>query len=354
MLSEKEVDTLYAYVMDERNKDEIMAWLKRQWDASPQQAENVPSEALFVAIKKEIEMTAGKRQRIPHRRILKWNTVLRYAAVFAAAFGVSRLIPANVEQTPAPLAAQETSGYNEVLVPYGSKTVVVLPDSTRVRLNAGARLKYPAHFSGDTREVFLQGEGFFDVAKDTERPFFVNTNGMHVKVLGTKFNLMANADDNKIEATLMEGSIEVLGLKDDQTSSNLILKPGQKITLQKEQEEYRIVDSAADDVLLIPKEIDGKVKITSASLTEKNTELSIAWTQDKLIFVKERFEDVKTKIERWYGVRIEVTDTEILNYRFTGTFDKQTLEQAMMAFGKAASCNFKINQNKVTVSKIKI
>lgn len=282
----------------------------------------------------------------------KWTMFFRYAAVFVIAFGISWAVQKKTASSVEhPVVAVMPLQYNEILVPYGSKTKVKLPDSSTVWLNAGARLKFPAHFDGNLREVYLQGEGFFDVTKDSLHPFIVNSNGVNIKVHGTKFNLMANADDNIIETTLVEGAIEILGLKDVDNQSNMILKPGQKLTISKVNDQYKI-HSIHEAGLSMPGEDTTSVKIKSANLLEKaNVELATAWTENKLVFVKERFGDVKTKLERWYGVIIDVKDPEILDYRFTGSFEKQTFEQAMSALSKAASCKFKVDKNSVVVTK---
>ena len=207
------------------------------------------------------------------------------------------------------------------------------------------------HFDDNQRIVYLQGEGFFDVTKDNKQPFFVNSNGLNIKVLGTKFNLMANADDRIIETTLVEGSIEILGVMDVNKQSNLVLLPGQKLTLHKENNQYEI-NNIQETGLIIPEETNNPVKIESADLIKQvNVEIVTAWTENKLVFFRERFSDVKIKLERWYGVTIDVKNPEILDYRFTGTFEKQTFEQAMNAFSKAASCKFLIDKNHVIVSK---
>jgi ferric-dicitrate binding protein FerR (iron transport regulator) len=162
---------------------------------------------------------------------------------------------------------------------------------------------------------------------------------------------MANADDQIIETTLVEGSIEILGVKGDDKRNNLVLQPGQKLTLHKENDQYT-VKNVQEAGLTIPEQTIKPVKIESADLLKKaNVELATAWTENKMVFYRERFGDVKTKLERWYGVTIEVKDPDILNYRFTGTFEKQTFEQAMNALSEAASCKFKIDKNHVIVSK---
>ena len=352
-LSPIEKGELYQCVMDDRHKEEVMTWLQQQWSQEIHASGETSNEAMFVKIKERIAMELSVRPpqglKIPINQ--KWKTLLRYAAVFVIAFGLSWWIQkAMIQPVDVGAVAVTSPQYNEILVPYGSKSKVILPDSSTVWLNSGARLKYPSHFDNNQREVFLQGEGFFDVTHDDQHPFVVKSNGVNIKVLGTKFNLMANADDHIIETTLVEGTIEILGLKDTDRQNNLVLKSGQKLTLRKENNQYK-VHTIQEAGLSIPEETAKPVKIKSADVLEKaNVEIATAWTENKLVFVKERFGDVKTKLERWYGVTIEVKDPEILDYRFTGTFEKQTFEQAMNALSKAASCKFKMNKNHVIIS----
>ena len=360
MLTPEEKRDLYRYIIDDRHKAEIVDWLQQQWCQKPQQQGEVASEAMFANIKKkiEVEQTAiqspGRilsNRRKTKNEYQKLKIFFRYAAIFVIAFGLSWVIQNMSTTDKDPVIADTYPQYNEILVPYGSKAKVMLPDSSSVWLNAGARLKYPANFTGSWREVFLQGEAFFDITKDSQHPFVVNSNGLNIKVLGTKFNLMANADDNIIETTLVEGTIELLGLKGVDKQSNMVLQSGQKLTLRKEKDQY-LIHNIEEAGLSMPEATTEPVKIKAANLSENvNVELTTAWTENKLVFVKERFGDVKTKLERWYGLTIEVKDPEILDYHFTGTFEKQTFEQAMNALSKAASCNFKIDKNHVTVSK---
>jgi len=344
-LTPKEKGMLYSYLKDESHKDEIVGWLQEQWTEGLWQANSeATGEAMMARIKADMEKHTKKTHRI--------SLFLRYAAIFVIGFGLSWVIQKMAgNASEAPVVAELSPQYNEIVVPYGSKTKVKLPDSSTVWLNSGARLKYPAHFDGDSREVFLQGEGFFDVTKDSEHPFLVNSNGLNIKVIGTRFNLMANAGDDIIETTLVEGSIEILGWTGDDRRNNLILQPGQKLTLHKVGDQYE-VKNLQEAGLTIPEETLRPVKIESASLLKKaSVETVTAWTENRMVFHRERFGDVKTKLERWYGVTIEVKDPEILDYRFTGTFEKQTFEQAMNALSKAASCRFRIDNNHVTVSK---
>ena len=385
-LTPQEKGELYLYMIDDVYKDEIIAWLQEQWEIGEQweagEAEGI-GEIGEAGEKGEIGESAKLKKLVKQRNfeelrellklgesvnlgnpeqsgklvkpgvMLKWKMLLRYAAVVLITFGLSWVVFKRTERlTVVPVANQLTSLYTEFVVPYGSKGKVILPDSSTVWLNSGARLKYPTHFDNLLRAVYLQGEGFFDVVKDAQHPFVVNGSGIIIKVTGTKFNLMANADEQIIETTLVEGEIEISGIKTEGgDQGSLLMKPGQKLTLRKENEQYE-VQNIQEAGLIISGETTVPARIKSADLFEKaNVEYTTAWTENKLVFVRDRFGDVKTRLERWYGVTIDVTDPEILEYRFNGTFEKQTFEQAMTALSKAASCKFIIDKNHVIISK---
>ena len=370
----EENEELHAFMINEDNKDVIINWLQKQWADESRKMNESPNPTLFSKIQAEIMGEAGEMEEVEEMEVEevgemgdiisskvlknpKWKMFLRYAAVFIFAFVLSWQIQLITSKGDKKAIAEVEPLYHEILVPYGSKNIVILPDSTKICLNAGARLKYLANFDASNREVFLQGEGFFDVTKDPDNPFIVKTNGLNIKVHGTKFNLMANADDNIIEATLVEGTIEILDLKDSKngSNSNLMMTPGQKLTVEKEKGSYSVFNKEEETQLTIPKISEKQVVISSASLSKKaDVEMSTAWTENKMVFAKERFESVKTRLERWYGVEIEVRDPEILDYCFTGTFDKETFEQAMSALSKAAHCDFIIDKAHVIVTKKKL
>ena len=353
-LTSKEKSDLYQYMADNRFKDEMTDWLQEEWTKESWQASGeISSDAMFEKIRMEIEnptavsslQKAGRkihfqrtsltRRAQPSVRRHQSPTInhrskifFRYAAVLMIAFGLSwALQEVTTKPSHVDIAVETSLQYTEISVPYGSKTKVLLPDSSTVWLNAGAQFKYPANFEGAQRQVFLQGEGFFDVTKDSRHPFIIHSNDLEIKVLGTKFNVMAYNGDPVVETTLVEGTVELLWINDNtDRQSNLKMSPGQKVTLHRENEQYRV-----------------------QSIQEGN--FSVAWTENKLVFDKERFGDMKARLERWYRVSIEVKDPEILDYRFTGTFENQTFEQVMNVLSNASSCRFIMNNNYVIISK---
>ena len=337
-LTSQEKSELYDYLTDEGHKEEILTWLQIHWEkGSWQTGDEIPSEVMFEKIKTAIEKQATFNGQQPVGKTINFrktsrlqfvNIIKRYAAVILIIVGLSwwtiKMITKSVEGDRLVDTLQQ---YNEIVVPYGSKTKVILPDNSTVWLNAGAQLKYPVEFNESQRQVYLQGEGFFEVTADNQHPFFVFSNGMSIKVIGTKFNVMANADDLLIETTLVEGAIEIVWSKNEtETQSDISLKPGQKMTLRKENEQYKFEN------------------IQEAGFT-------IHWMENRLVFEKERFGDVKIKLERWYGVTFELKDSEIWDYHITGTFENQTLEQAMEALSMAVSCSYQIEKDRVIVSK---
>ncbi|MDD4193001.1 MAG: DUF4974 domain-containing protein [Mangrovibacterium sp.] len=348
-----EKERLFLLFNDPENKPLVDRWLKK--NRKGQAGEGLDPEVDFDKLLSKIHqnMKVGTQRSISPAirqsritRILRVS--LRYAAVCLVACGVEWYIltqAGNRENT-------NEIVYNQVDVPHGSRSFIVLSDSTKVWLNAGASLHYPAGFKGKEREIFLEGEAFFEVQKEEHRPFLVRTCGMSLKVHGTRFNVKAYRDDPKIETTLLEGSVEVVGLKTNaQGDQNLFMKPGQKLILYKEHGKTGApaCDSGSmpgDPRLMEP------VQIASARLINLSaTEPEIAWRTDKLVFDKQRFDEVKVRLERWYGVTIEVRDSSVLDYRFSGTFDKETFEQAMFALKEAAGLRYALHKKHVVIQK---
>ena len=175
--------------------------------------------------------------------------------------------------------------YNELNVPRGGEYMLVLTDGTKVWVNADSRLKFPQSFSGDTREVYLEGEGFFQVAKDAAKPFIVHCEKYAVRVLGTTFNISAYRNDEVSMTTLVEGRVNI-----ECGNTVVALTPG-------------LMAAVADS------------KVTTR---EVNVESYISWTRDQFSFSEERLEDLLKKISRWYDVEFVFDDEEIKDYKFSG------------------------------------
>ncbi len=242
---------------------------------------------------------------------------------------------------------QAASATREITTNTGSRTSLTLPDSTKVWLNAGSHIEYGKGFAGgDYREVNLMGEAFFDVAPDAAHPFLIHARNVDVRVLGTSFNLKSYPTDKTTEATLIRGSIEV-SIR-SRPSDKIILKPNEKLVVNN------------DDTALLKKTARRKeVRPESLVVISKPTYehhsgamIETSWVNNQLIFQDEEFADLAKQMERWYGVSIRFEDPRMEEFRFTGTFEKETIRQALDALKlttQTAPFEYTLEGNVVTI-----
>ncbi len=204
------------------------------------------------------------------------------------------------------LEAQESENqkptYNQVVVPYGRKTKIILPDSTEVWLNAGSRLVYPSPFEKKQRTLFLDGEGYFKVAKDKTRPFIVKTNQFQVEALGTAFNVKAYPDELTEETVMVEGLIS-LEFRNKMYNNSINVLPNQRVVLSKKDKEYLIQEVNVNDY--------------------------ISWTEGMFIFKDQNLEIVLKRVSRYYNIKI-FCSKEIAIKKISGKLDlKDNYEEVL-------------------------
>ena len=221
------------------------------------------------------------------------------------------------EQLPFVSNNGETLIYHTLKIPRGGAYSLQLSDGTKVMLNSDSRLKFPQSFSGDTREVYLEGEGFFQVAKDAAKPFIVHCEKYAVRVLGTTFNISAYRNDEVSMTTLVEGRVNI-----ECGNTVVALTPG-------------LMAAVADS------------KVTTR---EVNVESYISWTRDQFSFSEERLEDLLKKISRWYDVEFVFDDEEIKDYKFSGFMPRyESIDAILQIMEQAANVTFKMNNKQIVV-----
>ena len=240
--------------------------------------------------------------------------------------------------------ASSTGKEQEVLVAKnGSRIRSLLPDGTTVWLNAGSQLFMENDFSGATREVRLEGEAFFDVVKNPERPFIVHASDIDIRVLGTAFNVKAYPEDETVETTLLRGLVEVYDQKDIKKAP-IELRPNQKLVLPKQAASGAPPVSQLNNVPVI--QPMPRFSITRIDSTKKEDErFETAWVYSRLEFRGDDFETLARKLERWYNVTIVFTDEKVKQLNFNGSFEKETVDQAFVALKEANAFVYKINEN---------
>jgi len=210
-----------------------------------------------------------------------------------------------------------------------------LPDGSKVWLNAGSSLKYTSSPDADKREVYLDGEGYFEVIKDNKRPFIVQVNPNYsVEVLGTSFNINAYTDEEAIETTLVEGSVKLNILSENGNYISRHLKPNEKAEYKKHEK--------------------------SIDIETIQTEFDTGWKNGEIIFRQHPMSRVLKVLSRHYNVEFEVKDQDVLNAVITARFKDEQLPQVMEYLSVASGIKYKINKplindnNIMQMSKIEI
>ena len=208
---------------------------------------------------------------------------------------------------------------NVLEIPNGGEFQVTLADGTKVCLNAGTKLTYPIAFVGKERRVHLEGEGYFEVKRDENKPFIVEIKGMEVKVLGTSFNLRSFAADNRSTATLISGKIEV------KTSLRRVeLSPNQQADL--------LVGENKLDV----REVDAAVYS--------------AWTKGRFVFRRERLETILDDVSRWYNVTVFYEQSSAKDILFSGIMERYAdISKTLEMLEKTGKVSFIIDEQKIIV-----
>lgn len=239
----------------------------------------------------------------------------------------------------------KTSGlaYYEIFVPKGQRSQITLSDGSRIWINAESKLRFPNSFGGSTREVWIDGEAFFDVETDSTKPFMVHTSDLTLKVHGTKFNVKAYGDEELIETTLVEGSVSFL-TNESGDNREIFLEPNHKAIFVKSEAEF-ISESIAD-------ELDEPIEPNKILISNPiDVEPVISWTEGRLVFDNESFGSIASKLERKYDIRISITDEEIQNIKYTGVLKNISLEQALKAIQLAMPIEYTVTEDQVTISR---
>ncbi|MBL7736933.1 MAG: FecR domain-containing protein [Chitinophagaceae bacterium] len=206
---------------------------------------------------------------------------------------------------------------------YGEQKKMMLADNSVVRLNAGSALEYPASFSGKERIVKLvRGEAYFEIAKDSIRPFQVNILDASIKVLGTHFNVNLRGAYHHTIITLTEGKIAFTTADGNQ----YLLHPGQQI----------IYDTALRKVI---------------NIVPADTTIAMAWTEDKIIFRDTPMESALQQIELKYNTRFDIKDQQLKRIPLTAAFSSESLDQVLHMLELASGIHFNKKDNVIQVSK---
>lgn len=214
--------------------------------------------------------------------------------------------------------------YNKIIVPRGGEFQLVLEDGTKVWLNAESQLKYPEVFTRAKREVFLEGEAYFEVAKDATHPFVVHAGQQKVTVLGTSFGITGYAEESSVSATLVEGKVRVEF--PGYTDEVYLLEPGHRISYDR---------------------ISCRVRNERVDVREY-----VAWKDGRYVFAKKRLEDMLATLSRWYDCQVFYQNAETKEVLFSGELMRfENFNDILHLISKTSDVKFSVNGNTIVVGK---
>ena len=308
--------------------------------------QNILSE---IEEKEELEKEKLKLER-KAKTIHLYRNIARVAAIFIPAFIIGVIY---MHLTGGSLLFDKgPQTFCEIKAPLGATSEIVLPDGTHVLLNAGSKIKYFTDYNVRNRNLILEGEAYFKVAKNKRIPLIVNAANINIRAVGTEFNVKAYKNERLIETTLIEGVVEISkeGSKANQIEK-ISLTPNQKAVYVKEENQLSVYNTNAkgNEKLTKQRTSTKELKIQPVILDKIDITPIVAWTHDRLMFKGETLENICIKLNRKYDVTFEFENEEVKNLRFTGTLEDETIEQVLNVIKSISPIDFTMNKKDVVI-----
>lgn len=300
--SREEEDAIADLFLDSGNQAEIEKVSMENWESSS--SESVDLQHVLNHLHFQINTSAKKESSV--HRILRSYSRIAAILLVPLLIGSLFLVYERNDQKPS---------INQIISQAGSRVKFILPDGSTGYLNGRTTLSYNADFKNN-RTLTMDGEGYFEVAKDKQHPFVVKTKYADIKVLGTKFDLCAYSNDNNISTTLEEGSVHVIN---HISKKDIVLKPGNQLQISTANGEMKIEDV--------------------------NTMLYTSWIDDVLRFDNSTFDDVVKKMERWYGINIVLDESLKYTERYTLTIKTESLRELLQLLALTTPMDYEINND---------
>lgn len=290
-----------AYLADllENDKDgELDAYIEKTWqEAESMDIEVRVKEKIFAQISSECQVKSSR----------PWFRFFRAVAV-AAGLVAAVLLGWHI----ADLRKPETF---EMVAERGQKSSLTLPDGSKVWLNSASKLTYTSDYNSKDRNIILDGEAFFDVARNENLPFIVHANGMAVQALGTKFNVKAYSDETEVTAILVEGSVKA--------------------------------SAAGVDLLLLPYFVASYDRSTDEMVSTyvSDREHAVPWIKNEILFSNDSLKDIASVLERMYNVTVVFENEKIADYTYTGLIRNNSLQNILELISGTSPVKYEIDGN---------
>lgn len=292
------------------SNSELQEWLEMQL----RESENVMDEAQQIRILENIHRKIDKQ----NQKKFAFPSWLKNAAAIALVLITTGSIFYAIRSNKS-----EPTYYSSVEAMRGQKSNITLPDGTKVILNSESTLKYNTDFNQKSREIALDGEAFFEVAKNTNLPFVVEVGNLSIKAVGTAFNVRAYSNENIVSTTLTEGKVSV---KTPYETMDLI--PNERMEFSRDEKKLE------------------KIQL-------ENAKLSLGWLNDQLSFENTTLAVVASNLSRIYNIEIELSSESIKQQRFTGIISNNSLQSVLRILSLTSPIRYTIKDNKVILYEVK-
>jgi transmembrane sensor len=312
--SETEAQRLHGLMQNDRELRELVLAMQKVWGVTPSPRDQVDLDGAWQQLRLRIRSAEAKKKQAdlrPARQpwFLLWPGLVRRSLQFALVLlfiGGVFLIYDNTREKS--VVRQDI--FRTVLVENGQRLDINLPDGSHIKLDAGSELRFPAEFA-DTREVYLTGEAYFEVAHDAERPFKVHANHAMIRVLGTKFNIRAWQENPVVAVTVSEGSVS-LNNRDQAYQKGVIIPKGYYSSLAEEG--------------------------TPATPTPVEVATNLGWMHNEIHFKDASVKEVLAQLKRWYDFTFDIDDPAILEQRITVHIRMTNIEDVLELISILTDC----------------
>ena len=306
--SNDEVSALLAWVAQSKQHRTYFAQIRNIYEMSDRQL--APS-----VIRNNIALQKVFRRMALQRKIFRLGVWLQRAAAVLLLPLLTTSLFFYTQARKTDTTVEPPVNYCEMQAATGLRSFITLPDSTRVWLNSGSKIRYPDRFTGNERTIYLKGEAYFEVTSSMEHPFVVNTATLQVRATGTKFHVADFSGSSIKEVSLLSGNVTVGKTGANESAVYLLdLKPDQHL-------EYDVPNQ-------------------STRLTEGDMYKYYAWKDNKMVFRNDPMSDVVKRISQLYGVEIELRGEELKSYRYRATFEDESLYEILKLLQLSAPIKF--------------
>jgi transmembrane sensor len=316
-------------LLGEKKYSDLFKTISDTWEKAGH-AESLP---VYDLERGEKKLTAKIQRYNPSFRWeqeVKQNYVLHYQPLFlrvAASFALLMILSTGAFFLINVLKQKSASiVWNEKKTVMGEKSIVTLLDGTKITLNADSKLKYPMRFGEESREIFLEGEAYFEVTHDANKPFIVHTGNISTTDLGTKFNVNAFPDEEILIVSLEEGKVEVSTNTSMTKKEDVILAPAQQWVYDKENE--------------------------TSTIESFDSQKAIGWKDNILVFDNAPFSKVLAPLERYFGVKFEIADHSLANRTIKANFKNESFWTVAEVLKKATGLTYRTIQEQNELKKI--